>query len=278
MFARIAVVVPIEEEFCALRSLVPDLTRIECDSPWELYSASDERVIFVISDCGPVNAAAATERLIAKFSPDVVLHAGCAGACDLELLPGDVVVGRSYAITAPAHVRQARIDRGLHPSLIRMRRDGKRHYLDFLEADSEMVSLGAEATVSALRGLPEWSGIGWPPGIRQNGERSSIIRLGRIGSADSWTTDPGELARLNSLYGIDCEDMESAYVAQVCALHQIRCLTIRVISDNETVAPLQAADVKPLLAEAGMRSAGILHSLITNLLSRQSTGSSRAIR
>lgn len=266
--ARIAVVIPIEEEFRAFFDLLDDIKPLSSNCPWEFYCAAGGKVIFVISDCGPVNAAAATERVIAQFSPQYVLHGGCAGACDRELLPGDVVVAASYVINAPENVRQARLDRGLHPSLIRMRRDGKRHYLDFLDADEALVSLAVNDAQSAIAKLQPWSGLGWPASVDS---RPAIVRSGRIGSADSWTVDAGELARLNSDFGIDCEDMESAYVAQVCALHRIQCLTIRVISDNETLSPLSASDVKPLLAEAGARSAGLLSSLISCLLVRASS-------
>lgn len=262
---RIAVVIPIEEEFRAFRELLPEIKRLESNSPWELYEAARGEVIFVISDCGPVNAAAATERVIAQFSPQYVLHGGCAGACDRELLPGDIVVASSYVINAPENVRQSRLDRGLHPSLIRMRREGQRHYLDFLDSDKSLVSLAVNDARNCLADLAPWSGIGWPASIDS---RPAIVKSGRIGSADSWTIDAVELERLNSVFGIDCEDMESAYVAQVCALHRIPCLTIRVISDNETLSPLSAADVKPLLAEAGQRSARLLSSLIACLLVR----------
>lgn len=262
---RIAVVIPIEEEFRAFRDLLPEIKRLESNSPWEFYEAAGGEVIFVISDCGPVNAAAATERVIAQFSPQYVLHGGCAGACDRELLPGDIVVANSYVINAPENVRQARLDRGLHPSLIRMRREGKRHYLDFLDSDEALTALAVNDARNSLANLEPWSGIGWPV---STDSRPAIVKSGRIGSADSWTIDAVELERLNSVFGIDCEDMESAYVAQVCALHRIPCLTIRVISDNETLSPLSAADVKPLLAEAGQRSARLLSSLISCLLVR----------
>ncbi|MBY0551011.1 MAG: 5'-methylthioadenosine/S-adenosylhomocysteine nucleosidase [Candidatus Obscuribacterales bacterium] len=269
--ARIAVVIPIEEEFRAFRDLIPDIKPLDSNSPWEFYAAAGGEVIFVISDCGPVNAAAATERVIAQFSPRYVLHGGCAGACDRELLPGDIIVASSYVINAPESVRQARLDRGLNPSLIRMRREGRRHYLDFLDSDESLVSLAVNDARHAVTSLEPWSGIGWPV---STDSRPAIVRSGRIGSADSWTVDAVELERLNSVYGIDCEDMESAYVAQVCALHRIPCMTVRVISDNETLSPLSARDVKPLLAEAGQRSARVLRSLISCLLVRPEMGNS----
>ena len=60
----VAIVVAMEEEFLPFRRLVPDLRPVRGCGPWELFegTAGARRVVIVVSDCGPANAAAACGR------------------------------------------------------------------------------------------------------------------------------------------------------------------------------------------------------------------------
>ncbi|MGD9890985.1 MAG: 5'-methylthioadenosine/S-adenosylhomocysteine nucleosidase, partial [Dehalococcoidia bacterium] len=86
--APIAVVVPVDGEFEPYRAILPSLQRRDDSGPWEVYEgrSADRRMLLVISGAGPVNAAAATERLIARYEPAAVLHGGSAGAHNPDLL------------------------------------------------------------------------------------------------------------------------------------------------------------------------------------------------
>jgi nucleoside phosphorylase len=55
--------------------------------------------------------------------------------------------------------------------------------------------------------------------------------------------------------------MESAYVAQVCALHRLPFVAVRVMSDNEGAQQLTAEDVPAAIRAAGERAARIIVSL-----------------
>src|SRR6266545_2001348 len=114
--ANIAVVVPTPGEFAPYHTLLTDLRRLDESRPWEVYQgqAGARRAVFIISGAGPVNAAAATEHLIGRYHPPVVLHGGAAGAHNPDLLPGDVVIGDRYLILTPRIVREARVARGLY--------------------------------------------------------------------------------------------------------------------------------------------------------------------
>ena len=72
---------------------------------------------------------------------------------------------------------------------------------------------------------------------------------------------PIELLRLHEQFGAECEDMESAYVAQVCAMHGLPFIAVRVISNNDNVCPLAPREVQAALAAAGQRAAVILTAL-----------------
>ncbi len=257
----VAVVVPMDGEFAPYRALYPDLRRTAAApaGPWEVYetrTAAGRPLLFILSDVGPVNAAAATERLLACFAPAAVLHGGSAGAHQLELLPGDVVVGEHYVIITSRAVRAARAARGLHATLLRYRRHGERiHHHDGLPADGRLLALAVTAGQAALAGLGPWEAPGWPAAVPP---RPGHVTTGIIGSADAWTVEPQELAELHEDFGAACEDMESAYVAQVCALHEVPFLAVRAISDNEAVCPLTPGDVVPAIAAAGIRAARVL--------------------
>jgi adenosylhomocysteine nucleosidase len=262
----IAVVVPVEEEFAPYRELLPGLAPFPQAGPWEVYEAraSGRRVVLVVSDCGPANAGAATERVIGQFAPAVVLNGGAAGAHDRELLPGDVVVGSRYAILFPPS-GQKRIDGGGERTFrkgIRFRKGGARVHFDECRTSPELTGLGAATARRLLPSLGAWRAPGWPPDVEV---RIGTVTEGLIGSTDVWTSDPAEIAALHALYGARCEDMESAFVAQVCALHGVPFLAVRVISNNEAACRIDEADVPRAIAAAGHRAANVIVAVALEL-------------
>jgi adenosylhomocysteine nucleosidase len=256
----LAIVVPMEGEFAPYRALLPGMRRLMDSGPWEIHEAAvaGRRLLLIISAPGPVNAAAATERLIARFEPAAVFHGGSAGAHDPALLPGDVVVGDRYVIHAPRSVRAAREARGLPPSLIRFRRDGAHVSFPHIEADAALVVVAARVARAQLDALGPWTGPGWPAATPL---RPARVVTATVASADAWTVDEAELHELYDHFGAACEDMESAYVAQVCALHELPFVAIRAISDNEAACQLTPADVPIAIAAAGERAARVIVAL-----------------
>ncbi len=253
----VAIVVAMEEEFLPFRRLVPDLRPVRGCGPWELFegTARARRVVIVVSDCGPANAAAALERLVATFDPDLVLSGGSAGAHDAGLLPGDVVVGARYRILFPPAVQEERSRQGLHRKGFRFRRDGRRHHPGGLAVPAALLSRAVAAGEEELRALGAWTGPGWPEGVDH---RPGKIVTGLVGSTDHWTTREEEVLALRELYGSACEDMESAYLAQVCAFHGLPFLSVRTVSNNELLRPLAPGDTNEAIARAGERSARIV--------------------
>jgi adenosylhomocysteine nucleosidase len=259
--APVAIVVPVDGEFEPYRTHLPDLRRRDDSGPWEVYEAhlAGRRILLIVSGAGPVNAAAATERLIARYEPVAVLHGGSAGAHNPDLLPGDVVIGARYVIHTSRSVRAARVARGLNPSLIRYRQEGA--YLSFphIDADATLLRLAERTARIELQQVGEWQAPGWPSSLPR---RPGLVVSGVIASADAWTIDEAELRALHEDFGAECEDMESAYVAQVCAMHRLPFVAIRVMSDNEGAQQLTAEDVPAAIAAAGERAARIILALI----------------
>lgn len=253
----VGIVVPMEEEFLPYRSLLPDLAKVAGCGPWELFEghAGSQPVVIIVSDCGPVNAAAALERLIVRFAPALVLSGGSAGAHDPELLPGDVVVGSRYRILFPPSHQEERRRQGRHQKGFRFRRDGERRHAELLDAPPDLLARAVATGEEELELLGPWTGPGWPSGVDG---RPGRLRTGLIGSAETWTTREEELRALRAAYGSLCEDMESAYLAQLSALHGIPFLSVRTVSNNELLGPLALRDTAEAISSAGRRSARIL--------------------
>jgi adenosylhomocysteine nucleosidase len=267
----VAIVVPMDDEFAPYRDLLGEVRPVDGCGPWEVYEARTrpgspeagaQTVVLIICDVGPVNAGAATERIITRCAPIAVLHGGSAGAHHPDLMPGDVVLGDRYVIHASRGVRAARAARGLPDSLLRFRRDGARISVPHVEADPVLLGRAVAVAERELAACGPWEGPGWPVALPR---RRGQVVTGAIASADAWTVDPEELRTLHEDYGAECEDMESAYVAQVCALHRIPFLAVRAISDNEAACRLTPADVRPAIAAAGVRAARVIAALAAEL-------------
>lgn len=258
----IALILSLEEEFLPYRKLFGDLTRVDSPCPWEIYETAikNRRVLFMIADCGPACAAASAERMIAEFKPGVILHGGSAGGLNIKLFPGDIVVGNKYVVLASKETIDSRRALGLHPSLLRYRKGGRRTYLDHIAADGRLLSMAWEVVLEILPSMPGWSG----PGAHEDSRRSKFV-VGTVGSADTWTTSAAEVERLYAEYGAECEDMESAYIALICSLHDVPFLAIRAISDSQFHQQLDPADLNAALAAAGEISALVVHGIIGKL-------------
>ena len=260
----VAIIVPMQWEFDPYHQFLRNIHRLDGTGPWEVYGATagERPVVVVICDVGPVNAGAACERMIQQFDPPVILHGGSAGAHNPQLMPGDVVLGSSYVIHVSREQRAARRARGLSETLIRYRRDGARVFHDAVPADAAVHALARRVAESELAALGTWDAPGWPPTLPL---RTGLLTSGVIATADAWTVEPNELKALHEDYGAECEDMESAYVAQVCALHHRPFLAVRVISDNEAACQIEPKDVGVIIAAAGNRAARIISALAAQL-------------
>jgi adenosylhomocysteine nucleosidase len=216
-------------------------------------------VIAVRSGMGLINAAAATERLIAEFDPRMVLNYGCSGAHRREIMPGDIVVGQ----------------RVVHHSAMQVLKDGSERHSGFgYEVSGERMDAAELATDAALLAAAEsladrfepepWSAeLFWPRHVER---RPPVIHRGVVSSADIWTQATERIDVLHERHQSLCEDMEAAAIAQVCALHAVPYLTVKDISNNEF---LQASDLDGFTDfptdEIGKRAGAFLCRLIEEL-------------
>jgi adenosylhomocysteine nucleosidase len=260
MTQPIGVVVAMESE---LIHLLPYLDKGDPrkDGIWTDRHAvlNGREIVINRSGMGMVTAAAATERLINTFDPELVLNFGCAGAHTRGIMPGDVVIG----------------SRVLNHTALQVLPDGSERYVGFgwevageqgkiaaLNADPKLLALATEAGAEYL---PEpWpEGLVWPPGLPY---RASRVHTGTVLSADIWTQAHARLDVLHKRHESLCEDMEAAAVAQVCFMHEVPFLSIKDISNNEyhRASDLAAFDDFPV-AEVGKRAAGLIFKVLERL-------------
>lgn len=261
---KIGVVIPTGIELKPFLDLIPAL-KLEEKHPWEMYSAQVDGLDlrFIVSYIGPANAAAATERLLA-LAPHAVLHAGSAGAMNQELMPGDIVIGSSYKPLCSRPILEARKSLLLSNKGIRFSRDGEGVHLEQLEADENLLSIASMIVCGLSSKLAVWSAGGWPKTIPI---RPPCALLGCLGSQDGWTKDREGLDFIRSEFKVDCEDMESAFVAQIAAKHRVPFLAVRGISNNEYHGSLEKHEIIPAVREAARNSAIVLSAIIDELAS-----------
>jgi nucleoside phosphorylase len=263
---RTGIIVPMEEEFEAYPLLLPGLRRQD-DGIWQRCLSADGQTAILLSDCGTVNAAAAAERLITTWEPDLVITSGSAGAHNPELLPGDIVIGTVYRIH----------DDTLYPSpagpRLRWRAAGERVRHDQLVSEPSLVALALETASSICAQAAPWSEPAfWPAGVEPRRPRAIA---GVIGSSDNWNTDRECLLQLHTSTGSQCEDMESAFIAQVCAMHDIPFLAVRCISNSELHAATGGIDVTEAIRRAGAAAARVVVAFIGAVGSGGTGGSGR---
>jgi len=265
---HVGIVVPTSFELEPYFELWPQLETV-CESPWQIYETTvgnDDckiKVQLIVSYIGPANAAAATEKLMNQPEPpQVILHGGAAGAINSTLMPGDIVLGRTVKTLCSQEILAVRQSLLLSASAIRYIKDGRPVHIDNLPADLNLLQTAEKIAAKVCSDLPPWDGPGWPRGMDK---RASRAICGTLGSQDGWTKSANELQYLATTFGVDTEDMESAYVAQIAAKHDVSCLAVRVVSNNEHTGTLSKEEILPAIASAARRAATVICGIVEAL-------------
>jgi len=164
------------------------------------------RIVAARSGAGKVNAAIAATLLVDHFSPSAVVFTGTAGAVDVELNPGDLVIGTAVGyhdfgdVTTTGFVRSptrnaasGRLDPSLFP------------------ADPELLAAARRAATTL---------------------KAAAIREGVIVTGDAFIANPARRTDLRRELNASAVEMEGAAVAQVCARFGIPAIVIRSITDH----------------------------------------------
>ena len=260
---QIGIVVPTIFELAPLLEVIPQLQAI-AKSPWQIYTAElgSVKLTAIISFIGPANAAAATEHLIGHNPNsifDFILHGGAAGAINESLLPGDVILGAAAKIICSKETLVVRKTLLMATTSIRYLKDGEAVRLDQLEGDSKLVKQSLALNELLTAQFPSWNGPGWP---KESALREPQMIAGVVGSLDGWTKGLEQLNFVRDNFAVDAEDMESAYIAQIAAIHGIPNLAIRAISNNEYGQTLEKNEIIPAVQAAAQRVAFVIKKLV----------------
>lgn len=175
------------------------------------------RVIGVRSGVGKVNAAMAASLLIERFTPTAIIFSGTAGAVDLDLRPGDVVIATAVgyhdfgAFTEKAFIRRPTRNPGsgqFDPVLFPM--------------DARLLDA---ARLAAKR-------LKLPPLAGRDQEPSPAIHEGPIVTGDAFVASSALRSDLRPTFNARAVEMEGAAVAQVAARAGVPMLVVRSITDR----------------------------------------------
>ena len=157
-------------------------------------------VVCAVCGIGKVNSAMTTQKLIDRYSPDVVINCGVAGGLDrtLSVLDTVIVEKAQYHDFSPLSLLEE--DENLETSVF--------------ECDKNLVGLALDT----CRELREQNKIG------------NYI-LGKVVSGDCFVESDETSRRLREDFGGSCVEMEGASIAQVCLVNRVKFLIIRSISD-----------------------------------------------
>ncbi len=158
--------------------------------------------VVAISGVGKVNAAATTQAIIMKYSPEMIVNIGVAGSASNELGVGDFVIGGS-CVQFDVDTSPVGDPKYLISGINRIS----------IDADGEIVKR-AESVAKAL----------FP---------NKTVLSGRIASSDKFIG--GENAYLKEeaiALGAACVEMESGAITHVALLNDVPAIAVRTISDS----------------------------------------------
>lgn len=221
------VVTAMEEEARPYLRHAPEPIETPLGQAWRVPVGGRDSVVLV-SGIGLVNAVAATTALLARVSPRALISSGSAGGLAQGIFVGDVVVGNAYAFH-DADATNFGYARGQIPGMPEQ-----------YEADPDLVATAMAAHIQGVR-----------------------VRPGRIVSGNSFiwaaTVDEVRAAFPNAL----AADMESAALAQLAHLLDLRYVSVRAISD--LCGPHAGDDFSMSVDEVSERSAAVVSSVVTRL-------------
>lgn len=206
-----AIVGAMDEEVLALAAKLEAGREVQApfqDLPiWEGRLAGQD-VVLVRCGIGKVNAALATQYVIDRFQPGLIINSGVAGGLGAEVKIGDVVIG-----TAAQHHDFSAAGFGYPQGVI------PRLASSVFQPAPKVVERAVKAAVQALG--------------------AQRVHRGLIVSGDQFVSSPEHKDQILEFFpGALCVEMEGAAIAHVAALNNVPHLIIRAISDQaDNTAP-----------------------------------------
>ncbi|NMB02900.1 MAG: 5'-methylthioadenosine/adenosylhomocysteine nucleosidase [Firmicutes bacterium] len=200
----IAIIGAMDEEVVALSASLA--TGQQLPSPFSdlpLFSGTLENQHIVIARCGigKVNAALATQYIIDKFNPTVIINTGVAGGLSSKLAIGDLVVGTS-SMQHDFDVRNFNYPKGVIPRLA----------TSVFKPEDDLLDLAVQAAIEELGSIR--------------------VHQGLIVSGDQFISSQEQKQEILRFFPeAFCAEMEGAAIAQVACVNGTDHLIVRAISD-----------------------------------------------
>lgn len=223
----IAILVAMGKELNLLLPLL-DNTKSETIDGFTFHSGKIGNNDIVAMQCGigKVNAAIGTLTLLNNFKPELVINTGVAGGASQDAHVMDVIVGSSIAYH----------DVWCGPGTIYGEASG---YPLYFESDKRFSSL-----------IPE----------------RADIKRGLICSGDKFIASLEEVQTIQKAFPqVLAVDMESATIAQVCYLHKIPVLVMRVISDSPGASKDNTAQYNDFWQDAPAHTFNLVQELLKQI-------------
>ncbi|GAK60863.1 MTA/SAH nucleosidase [Candidatus Vecturithrix granuli] len=187
-------------------------------------------ITLVQTGVGKVQAAAAAQQVIMEYAPDAMFSCGTAGSLCAQARIGDIVLGAAtlqhdYGFILP--------DAFIPFGFLMRRTRGKAIFLREFPADADLLNAAKILEVEKV-----------------------CTFSGKILSGDQVIFSAAKRAVLAQQFQALAVDMESAAIAQICAIHQVPFLAVRGLSDfaDESSFPLDVSKID--LNEVGESASG----------------------
>lgn len=251
LMKTIAIVSALERESSLIFELPGEPSQERFCIPYAARSYQGVRLIVATAGMGMTNMAGTVQFLIDSFAPDALILTGIAGSLNPGLGEGDIVLGETLSCLEA--------DRSIIAECAPYQEDY--HSDEKLIAAAER-ALRAEgfAKRPAVSALSEESLAELPFGTLEAHEARYTV--GTIGSSNLFTTDPDILLAQRHDYRADCEEMEGAAAAQLCARAQVPFLAIRSISNVCGEAYSDLNDAEERMDRTARLAAGLVLTTI----------------
>lgn len=168
-------------------------------------SYKGHKIIISKTQKGIINATMSTTIGVKEFAPDLVINQGCAGGHTEKAKKGCIIIGEKAVYINDFKSEQRA--KGEGSNSLDWKPNPKRSYV-------------VETTKSLLE-------------IAKGIDKSKNVFVGTLGSGDLHSKEYDRIVYLNSLFGEDCEDMESVASLKVCKNFNVDRIALRVISNND---------------------------------------------
>lgn len=205
--------------------LVSGFNAVQSDEGIYTGTVKTNTVIIAVSGVGKVNAASTTQRLIDKYSPDLVINTGVAGGIAKDISLGETVIASylTYHDFDPLELFER------YPPF-------SKHFT----CDKRLIELAEKACDS----------IG------------AKHRTGVIVSGDCFVNDIIIKETIQNRFGAECTEMEGAAIAHTCMLNNVPFVIIRAVCD---FADSSADMINSFETQAADNAAAITEYIINNL-------------